>query len=59
MTDIQLVQVVDAGGAEAKVREAAAQGSGGARALAEGLGAGSVLWGSYYRRGTVSSSRPS
>jgi TolB-like protein len=50
LTEIQLVQVVDARavqGAGAQAR----QGSGEARTLAQGLGAGTVLWGSYYRRG--------
>jgi len=50
LTEIQFVRVVDplaVQGVEARARE----GSAGAIALAHGLGAGSVLWGSYYRRG--------
>ena len=52
ITEIQLVQVVDAPGVQAaEAGAASAAGSGGARMLAQGLGAGTVLWGSYYRRG--------
>jgi TolB-like protein len=53
LNEIQLVQVVDARGMQGGVETGAQarQGSGSARMLAQGLGAGTVLWGSYYRRG--------
>lgn len=50
LTEIRLGQVVDAK-AEQGAAAPARQGSGEARTLAQGLGAGTVLWGSYYRRG--------
>jgi TolB-like protein len=52
LNEIQLVQVLDARGMQGvEVGAQAPQRTGGARALAQGLGAGTVLWGSYSRRG--------
>ncbi|MFI5210405.1 MAG: protein kinase, partial [Gemmatimonadales bacterium] len=50
LTEIQLVQVVDARPVQGTGQQAR-EGIGGARTMAQGLGAGTVLWGSYYRRG--------
>ena len=52
LVEIQQVQMVDAGAVPgAEGRAPAIPGSGDARARAQRLGAGTVLWGSYYRRG--------
>ena len=52
IAEIQLVQVVDARGVQgADAGTEARLGNGDVRTLAQGLGAGAVLWGSYHRRG--------
>jgi tetratricopeptide (TPR) repeat protein len=51
LADTRLVEVIDARAEQAGDQDARARGVAGARALARAVGAGSVIWGAYYRIG--------